>query len=104
MPDDGPAPAPAPRYEREPLEFERIAFFSDAVFAIALTLLVTGLDVPSIVREQSGRQLWDALSDQESRVLMFFISVFVIGSFWLGHHRYVSRLVAFDRATTYINL
>jgi uncharacterized membrane protein len=35
---------------------------------------------------------------------MFFISVLVIGSFWLAHHRYVAKLVAFDRPTTYVNL
>jgi uncharacterized membrane protein len=103
MPDVLPTAA-ARRYERDSLEFERIAFFSDAVFAIALTLLVTGLDVPSIAHEQSNSELWQALNDQQPRILMFFISVAVIGSFWLAHHRYVRHLTAFDRPTAYMNL
>ncbi len=97
-------PAIPGRYPRGSLEFDRIAFFSDAVFAISLTLLVTGLDVPTIANETSNSELWAALQDDQPRVTMFFISVLVIGSFWLAHHRYVAKLVAFDRPTTYVNL
>jgi uncharacterized membrane protein len=94
---DAPRSARRPRrYDHESLEFERIAFFSDAIFAIALTLLVTGLDVPRIAGETSASELWTALGDESSGILMFFISVAVIGGFWLNHHRFVGRLRAMD--------
>jgi len=92
------------RYERETLEFERVAFFSDAIFAIALTLLVVGLDVPEIADRTSSSDLWNALDDMSAQVLMFFISFAVIGSFWMAHHRHFSRLGAIDRQATSVNL
>ena len=94
------------RYQRKErsLEFERVAFFSDAIFAIALTLLVVGLDVPEIADRTSSSDLWNALDDMSAQVLMFFISFAVIGSFWMAHHRHFSRLGAIDRQATSVNL
>jgi uncharacterized membrane protein len=91
---------PTGRYDRETLEFERVAFFSDAIFAISMTLLVVGLDVPSIGDETSNNDLWTALGDAKPKMIIFFVSFAVLGSFWMRHHRYVSRLAAIDRTTT----
>jgi uncharacterized membrane protein len=84
-------------FARGELEFDRMAFFSDAIYAISLTLLVVGLDIPRIADTSSNRALWDALDELQPEILMFFISFFVIGSFWLAHHRFVARLAAIDR-------
>jgi uncharacterized membrane protein len=84
-------------FARGELEFDRMAFFSDAIYAISLTLLVVGLDIPRIADTSSSRALWDALDELQPEILMFFISFFVIGSFWLAHHRFVARLAAIDR-------
>jgi uncharacterized membrane protein len=91
-------------YPRESLEFERVAFFSDAIFAISMTLLVVGLDVPTIADETSSSDLWSALGDAEPKIIIFFVSFAVLGSFWLRHHRYVSRLRSIDRPTTAVIL
>lgn len=70
------------------LGFDRVVFFSDAVFAIAMTLLVVDLRLPELVSDSEGavaEALWEARWD----VFAYVLSVFVIGSFWLGHwHRY----------------
>ncbi len=91
-------------YPRESLEFERVAFFSDAIFAIAMTLLVVGLDVPTIADETSAKDLWSALGDAQPKIIIFFVSFAVLGSFWLRHHRFMSRLQCVDRPTTALML
>ena len=72
------------------LEFDRVAFFSDAVFAIAMTLLVVGVGIPHVA--DSG--LSKALSSKRPEITAFFISFVVIGNYWLSHHRFVAHLSA----------
>jgi uncharacterized membrane protein len=102
--DDEAAPEsdPNPRYRRrsEELEFDRVAFFSDAVFAIAMTLLVVGIGIPKV----SGSDVGKAISDRDSEIFGFFLSFIVIGFYWLAHHRFFSRLVAVDVRFMKINL
>ena len=90
------APRHARTYTRGELEFDRLAFFSDAIYAISLTLLVVALDIPRIADTSSNRDLWDALDELQPEILMFFVSFFVIGFFWLAHHRFVARLAAIN--------
>ena len=56
------------RYEREGggLTFERVAFFADAVFAIALTLIVVGIGVPALTDTGDAGDLWRGLGDHFS--------------------------------------
>lgn len=102
--DDDAAPdsEPNPRYRRraEELEFDRVAFFSDAVFAIAMTLLVVGIGIPH-VRDSKFRE---ALASKESEIFSFFLSFLVIGFYWLAHHRFFSKLVAVDVRFMQLNL
>ena len=98
------APSSRPLYPRSSFEFERMAFFCDAVYAIALTLLVTSLDVPHIIDETNASDLWSARGDVRGQIITFFVSFLVIGSFWLAHHRFVRRLAAVDRTLLFAGL
>ena len=71
------------------LEYDRVLFFSDAIFAIAITLLVIDIRVPGIT--DPGLEL----SKAEGNIRSFGISFVVIGLFWMGHHsvfRYITVL------------
>jgi uncharacterized membrane protein len=77
-----------------------VAFFSDAVFAIAMTLLVVGIGIPHVGSAGLGK----ALSTKDAEIFSFFLSFVVIGYFWLAHHRFFARLAAVDVRFMQINL
>lgn len=87
---------------------ERIIFFSDAVFAIAITLLVLEIRLPAGTAAGEGmlssRQLLDGLLAIWPQYLAYVISFLVIGSFWMGHHRKFRLIDAYDRWLMLMNL
>jgi uncharacterized membrane protein len=92
------------RFPRHTLEFERAWFFSDAVFAIALTLLVVGIAVPTVQDTADSSEMWDALTGLRHEFISFFVGFAVIARYWLAHHRIVSMLDAVDAPLMALNL
>ncbi len=78
--------------------------FTDGMFAIAMTLLVVGIGVPTLADGGDEGELLDAFSDLTPEVLSFFISFVVIGRYWVAHHRFFALLGAIDYALVWINL
>ena len=76
--------------DREHLAFERILFFSDAVFAISITLLVLEIKVLSIHQDFSELQLGYVLLQMTPKIIGFLVSFFLIGQTWIEHHRICS--------------
>ena len=76
-------------------EFGRVLAFSDGLFAIAMTLLVVGIEVPRLSDPSEG-QLWDAVTDLQPAYVSFFISFVVIGRYWVAHHQFFRLLDKLD--------
>jgi uncharacterized membrane protein len=82
----------------------RTISFSDAVIAIAITLLALDLKVPQVPESSAATELPRALLELWPNLFSFVLSFWIIGSYWLAHHR-ISRLVgAYDRRMQLINL
>ena len=82
------------------IEYDRVLFFSDAVFAIAITLLIVDLQVPDVPDLQSGAQLRESVP----KMAGFAFSFAVIGLFWIGHHSLFRRILGMDRSLILLNL
>ena len=84
-------------------ELDRIVFFSDAVFAIAITLLVLSIEVPQIPENLVAEELPDQLFDLGRNMLSYVISFLVIFSFWTVHHSIFSSIRGYDRGLLWLN-
>jgi uncharacterized membrane protein len=83
--------------EQETRQLERLIFFSDAVFAIAITLLVLDLRVPD-----SSASI--ELAGMGPKLFGFALSFAVIGAYWLYHHVLFGPLLREDLLLRVTNL
>jgi uncharacterized membrane protein len=88
--------------EKRWLDVSRIVFFNDAIFAIAMTVLVLGFRVPEGLSGESD--ITDTLSDQFDHYVGYFLSFLVLGYYWLAHHRLFDHVRRADRWVLYLNL
>jgi uncharacterized membrane protein len=87
------AESPELRAEVEQISTERLVFFSDAVVAIAITLLALELPLPSApgggppTSATSNHDFLVSLQANADQYIAFLISFIVIAAHWRGHHR-----------------
>jgi len=80
---------------------ERTVFFSDAVFAIAMTLLVLELIIPEGLDQE---HLGEALAAAVPEFVAYAISFTVLGIAWLSHHRKLTVIRRYDAQLQALNL
>jgi len=81
----------------------RLAALSDGVFAVAMTLLVLDLKVPSAV-ESEHDLLHALLHDVAPRLLPYAMSFLTLGIFWVGQQTQLESFTRSTRALTWIHL
>lgn len=79
----------------------RLEAFSDGVIAVAVTLLVLNIEVPS---PESGHSLGHELLHQWPTYAAYVTSFITIGIIWINHHAMISRLGRADRSILMLNL
>lgn len=84
-------------------QLERMAFFSDAVFAIAMTLLVVEVKLPHVERFDDGA-LAAALLGIIPSYIGFLVSFLVLARFWVSHHVVLGELRATNTKLLWANL
>jgi len=81
--------------------FDRLVNLSDAVVAIAATLLI--LPLVDIAGEIDGADLGTLLDEHWQELFAFALSFAVICRFWLVHHGLFVKLVGFSGALVTVN-
>jgi uncharacterized membrane protein len=64
---------------------ERLHALTDGIFAIVMTLMVFQLKIPELIHADNG-QVWMALKDQTAVLLGYFISFFLLFTYWRAHN------------------
>jgi TMEM175 potassium channel family protein len=84
-----------------PVQADRVLAFSDAVFAIAITLLTLNLQVPSGLH---GADFTSALHQVLPALGAYVLSFVILGQLWLAHHRIFGVIARVDYAVLVRNL
>lgn len=89
---------------RNQSQVERLVFFSDAVFAIAITLLIIDVRVPELKEPVTETDLIYSLVNLLPQISGFLLSFFIIGLYWTVHHRLFGFVKAHTVSLLWINL
>ena len=87
-----------------PLALERLVYFSDAIFAIAITLLVLDIKVPELDPALARAGLSHQLLALIPRIFAYLVSFMVIGIYWEAHHRMFGFIKLCTRTLIWLNL
>jgi uncharacterized membrane protein len=85
-------------------ELDRLIFFSDAVFAIVMTLLVLDLRVPDVPSDVATQEVPGLVFELWPKILSYVLSFLVIGLYWIGHHQTFRYVRSYDRTLLWLNL
>jgi len=91
-------------HDRTEFQLERLILFTDAVFAIAITLLAVEIRVPELHHLPSDGEIWQLMLELVLKFVGFFIGFFVIALFWLAHHRIFRFVRAYDAKLLKLNI
>ncbi len=93
-----------PKPEHREFELERLILFSDAVFAIAITLLIIEIKLPHIPDNTPIKDYMTYLRPTMIEFFTFAASFFFIGNFWKRHLQICRFLQHYDEGLIHRNL
>jgi uncharacterized membrane protein len=89
---------------RREFQLERMVLFSDAVFAIVITLMAIEIHIPESVRFRSSEELSHELILLLPNIIAYAASFFYIGYTWYQHLQVFSLLKDYDKGLVIRNL
>ena len=81
--------------------FDRLINFSDAVVAVAVTVLV--LPIADITLSRGEDSVWEVLSNHAGEIITFFFTFYVVSIMWLTHNRFMNQLRGYDGVIFWLN-
>jgi uncharacterized membrane protein len=85
-------------------QLERILLFSDAVFAIAITLMIIEIKPPHLHHGSTFLEGLNALLIMSPIIIGTVLSFYLIGLFWYRHHDLMKHMVKCDKKFVRLNL
>lgn len=92
------------KHKKNDFLIERIAFFSDAVFAIAITLLIIEIHPPIINKGDTAELVWHKFRELVPEFFGLFVSFMLISGAWLRHHALFKYVDNYDIKFMVINM
>ena len=98
---------------RKEFQLERLILFSDAVFAIAITLLIIEVKVPDLHEVVDANGVHVPITDPNilktlghliPKFMGFMISFMLIGLYWTVHHRLFGFVTSYNKGLIILNL
>jgi uncharacterized membrane protein len=96
---------PPATHSRTQFQIDRIAFFSDAVIAIALTLMLLEIKIPELGKQATLRDIFHIYGGSMFlHGLALFLAFWTIGNLWMRHHQLFENIVNYNERMIRINL
>ena len=71
-------------------------FFSDAIFAISITLAAVTIGVPQVESPVTDQSLWAAIKEKGPNLLAFVLTFVWVAFYWRANHKFTDRLAEID--------
>jgi uncharacterized membrane protein len=82
--------------------FDRLINFTDAVVAVAITVLV--LPIVDLRAKGAEQTVWSIMNDNLGQIMTFIWTFIVVALMWQVHNRVFSRLAGFDQTIFWLNI
>ncbi len=82
----------------------RLVFFSDAIFAFAVTLLAISITIPEIPKDLINQLLGKEIINLAPKFFIYALSFLIIGSFWMAHHKMFKYIKKYNDAFIFLNI
>lgn len=89
---------------KKEFQLERVILFSDAVFAIIITIMVLDIRMPEGIRHATSKEVQHAFFTLFPKIMAYSISFFLVAKFWGGHLKMFSLLKDYDEKLLRFNL
>ena len=92
------------KHPKQDFQVERLAFFSDAAFAIAITLLVIEFKIPDISANTTFNEVLQQLFDLKFHFVALLASFCLIAIYWKQHHLLFKYINNYNNQIIFANM
>lgn len=89
---------------KKEFQLERVILFSDAVFAIIITIMVIDIKLPESIRDATTHDLRHAFKGLTFKFIAYSLSFFLVAQFWMSHLKIFSFLKDYNKNVLILNL